>query len=107
MANPAGKPVEHGGDLSAVRRRFPDAPLPWLDLSTGINPVPYPVPDLPRDAWARLPAREQAEALIDAAAHRYGVADRHPRRRPGHAGPDPGASPPRAEGARLHRRPNL
>ncbi|WP_289295138.1 threonine-phosphate decarboxylase CobD [uncultured Reyranella sp.] len=76
MANPAGKPVEHGGDLSAVRRRFPDAPLPWLDLSTGINPVPYPVPDLPRDAWARLPAREQAEALIDAAAHRYGVADR-------------------------------
>lgn len=75
MGDPAGKPVLHGGDLSAVRRRFPDAPLPWLDLSTGINPVPYPVPQLPADAWARLPTREQNDALIAAAAHRYGVRD--------------------------------
>lgn len=75
MGDPTGKPVLHGGDLSAVRRRFPEAPLPWLDLSTGINPVPYPVPDLSRDAWAYLPTREQNEALIAAAAHRYGVRD--------------------------------
>lgn len=75
MGDPAGKPVLHGGDLSAVRRRFPDAPLPWLDLSTGINPVPYPVPVLPADAWARLPTREQNDVLIAAAAHRYGVRD--------------------------------
>ncbi len=75
MDDPTGKPVVHGGDLSAVRRRFPDAPLPWLDLSTGINPVPYPVPELPADVWARLPTREQNDALIAAAAHRYGAPD--------------------------------
>lgn len=65
--------IEHGGDLAAVRQRFPDAPLPWIDLSTGINPVPYPLPSLPIDAWARLPARADEEALIAAAARRYGV----------------------------------
>lgn len=75
MGDPTGKPVLHGGDLSAVCHRFPDAPLPWLDLSTGINPVPYPVPELPGDAWARLPTQEQNDALIAAAAHRYGVRD--------------------------------
>ena len=68
-------PVEHGGDLQAVRDRFPDAPLPWIDLSTGINPVPYPLPALSPDAWARLPGRVDEEALIAAAARRYGVAD--------------------------------
>jgi cobalamin biosynthesis protein CobC len=67
--------VEHGGDLQAVRDRFPDAPLPWIDLSTGINPVPYPLPTLSPDAWARLPGRVDEEALIAAAARRYGVAD--------------------------------
>lgn len=70
-----GKRAEHGGDLSAVRRRFPDAPLPWIDLSTGINPVPYPVPDLPVDAWTRLPSTAQEQALLAAATRRYGVRD--------------------------------
>jgi cobalamin biosynthetic protein CobC len=77
--SPAGKrstpKVEHGGDLAAVRRLFPDAPLPWIDLSTGINPVPYPLPPLSPDVWARLPSRADEEALIAAAARRYGVED--------------------------------
>ena len=68
-----GKRVEHGGDLWAIRQRFPNAPEPWLDLSTGINPVPYPVPDLPAQAWARLPTRQQEAALLAAATRRYGV----------------------------------
>lgn len=71
----AVKPIAHGGDLSAVRGRFPTAPEPWIDLSTGINPVPYPVADLPTDVWSRLPTRQQEQALIEAAAHRYGVRD--------------------------------
>lgn len=75
MGDPNGKPVVHGGDMAAVRQRFPDAPSPWLDLSTGINPVPYPVPDLPAEAWSCLPTREQNDALIAAAARRYGVRD--------------------------------
>ena len=65
--------VAHGGDLGAVRRRHPDAPMPWIDLSTGINPLPYPMPALPADAWTRLPSRDDEAALITAAARRYGA----------------------------------
>jgi cobalamin biosynthetic protein CobC len=68
---PGGKTVAHGGDLGAVRRRHPGAPQPWIDLSTGINPLPYPVVDLPADAWSRLPSQEAEETLITAAAARY------------------------------------
>jgi len=65
----------HGGDLSAVRRRFPTAPQPWIDLSTGINPVAYPVAQLPPEIWSRLPTREAEQALLAAAARRYGISD--------------------------------
>ena len=67
-----GKPLAHGGDLDAARRRHPDAVEPWIDLSTGINPVPYPVAELPAAAWARLPSRAADRALAAAAAQRYG-----------------------------------
>jgi cobalamin biosynthetic protein CobC len=63
----------HGGDLGEASRRFPDAPRPWIDLSTGINPVPYPIPALPDAAWTRLPGRAAEEAMLEAAAARYGV----------------------------------
>ena len=69
------KPVAHGGDMSESQRRFPDAPLPWIDLSTGINPVPYPVTALPVEAWSRLPTHRDEQALLAAAARRYGVPD--------------------------------
>ncbi|MBS0222250.1 MAG: threonine-phosphate decarboxylase [Proteobacteria bacterium] len=68
-------PVAHGGDLAAVRRRFPSAPEPWLDLSTGINPVPYPLGTIDPEAWSRLPGRAEEEALCKAAAQRFGVRD--------------------------------
>jgi cobalamin biosynthetic protein CobC len=67
--------VAHGGDLTAARRRFPDAPVPWLDLSTGINPVAYPLPALSADSWTRLPTREGEQALLAVAAKHYGVRD--------------------------------
>ena len=69
------KPVTHGGDLSAIRNRYPRAPEPWIDLSTGINPVPYPVTHFPTEIWSRLPTRQQEKALLEAAALRYGVRD--------------------------------
>jgi cobalamin biosynthesis protein CobC len=69
------KPAEHGGDLGVIRRRFPNAPLPWIDLSTGINPVAYPVADLPIEIWSRLPTREAEQQLLAAAARRYGIED--------------------------------
>jgi cobalamin biosynthetic protein CobC len=71
----APEPVAHGGDLGAIRRRFPKAPQPWIDLSTGINPVAYPVAQLPPETWSRLPTREALQALLAAAARRYGIAD--------------------------------
>jgi len=69
------KPVAHGGDLSTIRRRFPTAPEPWIDLSTGINAIPYPVPDLPTEIWSHLPVQQQEDTLREAAAVRYGVRD--------------------------------
>jgi len=70
------EPVLHGGDLGAVRRRFPQAPEPWLDLSTGINPVAYPLGAIAAEAWSRLPGRADEEALRAVAAERFGVRDR-------------------------------
>jgi cobalamin biosynthetic protein CobC len=63
----------HGGNLSAARRLFPDAPTPWIDLSTGINPYPYPPPPIPIESWARLPEAGAIAALEAAAARRYGA----------------------------------
>ena len=67
--------MAHGGGLIAARARFPLAPKPWIDLSTGINPLPYPVPSLPPEACHRLPEPEEVRRLEAAAAQAYGVAD--------------------------------
>ena len=70
-----GGPIAHGGGLLAARRRYPQAPEPWIDLSTGINPVPYPLLPAPEAALTRLPEPEQVAALEAVAARAYGVAD--------------------------------
>jgi cobalamin biosynthesis protein CobC len=69
----ADEPLLHGGDLAAARHLFPDAPEPFLDLSTGINPNSYPLPDLSADLFARLPQNEALAALAAAAATAYGA----------------------------------
>ncbi|MGE4372374.1 MAG: threonine-phosphate decarboxylase CobD [Xanthobacter sp.] len=71
----ATAPVWHGGDIGAARRLFPHAPEPWVDLSTGINPVPYPVGPLPNAAFRQLPAPEDVLALEEIAAQAYGASD--------------------------------
>jgi cobalamin biosynthetic protein CobC len=68
-----GAPWYHGGNLNAARRLFPGAPEPWIDLSTGINPVPYPVGDIPQSAWTRLPEPSELAALEAAASAAYGA----------------------------------
>lgn len=68
------EPVDHGGDLEAARRRFPAAPQPWIDLSTGINPHAYPLPAFTADDWHRLPQSSAQKGLLEAAARRYGAA---------------------------------
>ncbi len=72
-AETAGLP--HGGRLNAARRQFPGAPEPFIDLSTGINPVPYEVPPLGADLWHRLPEPETLVDLQRAAAAAYRVTD--------------------------------
>jgi cobalamin biosynthesis protein CobC len=63
----------HGGDLTAARRLFPDAPEPFIDLSTGINPHSYPLPQLSSRVFARLPEPAALARLVAAAATAYGV----------------------------------
>ncbi len=70
-----GNRTEHGGDIATARRLFPEAPEPWIDLSTGINPFPYPLPTLPLSAWTRLPGAEAEAALLAAARNAYRVPD--------------------------------
>jgi cobalamin biosynthetic protein CobC len=66
------EPLPHGGDLAAARRLFPDAPEPFIDLSTGINPNPYPLSRLPADVFARLPDADKLASLTAIAARAYG-----------------------------------
>jgi cobalamin biosynthetic protein CobC len=68
-------PAEHGGSLDAARRLFPEAPEPFIDLSTGINPFAYPIPPLAEGLWTRLPEPSAITALEVAAAQAYGVSD--------------------------------
>lgn len=55
--------LEHGGNLREAAARFGRPFDQWLDLSTGINPRPYPVPELHLNAWHRLPENNPALAL--------------------------------------------
>jgi cobalamin biosynthetic protein CobC len=63
----------HGGDLGAARQLFPDAPEPFIDLSTGINPHSYPLPQLSSEIFARLPEPAALARLTAAAARAYGA----------------------------------
>jgi cobalamin biosynthetic protein CobC len=78
------QPLAHGGDLAAARQMFPNAPEPFIDLSTGINPHPYPLPALAPDLFERLPDRESIRRLAATAAHCYGAPS------PDHVLPAPG-----------------
>jgi cobalamin biosynthesis protein CobC len=63
----------HGGALDVARRLAPGAPEPWIDLSTGINPHPYPLPEIAPELWSRLPASAALAELEAAAGARYGA----------------------------------
>lgn len=68
-------PIAHGGRLDAARRLHPRAPQPWIDLSTGVNPRPYPLPPISPEAWARLPDDDAFAALERAARAAYRAPD--------------------------------
>ncbi|MDJ0977277.1 MAG: threonine-phosphate decarboxylase CobD [Erythrobacter sp.] len=73
----------HGGRIDAMAAAFPDAPLPWIDLSTGINPFPYPMPPIPAEAWTRLPTARDRERCEAAMAKAFGCDRAYCRAIPG------------------------
>jgi cobalamin biosynthesis protein CobC len=64
---------DHGGNLDQAIARFGHPAEDWIDLSTGINRCPYPVPTLPPHAWNALPTQSDMQSLIAAAAGCYGT----------------------------------
>jgi cobalamin biosynthetic protein CobC len=71
--NEVGDPIAHGGSLFRARALFPQAPEPWIDLSTGISPYPYPHSPIPGNAFARLPEPALLEDVKTIAATAYGA----------------------------------
>ncbi|MBM4182487.1 MAG: threonine-phosphate decarboxylase [Betaproteobacteria bacterium] len=63
--------LEHGGRLTAAARQYGIPVADWLDLSTGINPLGWPVPTIPPERWTRLP--EEDDGLAEAACRYYGA----------------------------------
>ena len=66
---------DHGGGIDAARAEFGGTRADWLDLSTGINPMPYPVPKIEPDAWNALPDHTAQNNLETAARQFWGVPD--------------------------------
>ena len=66
--------TRHGGGLMRAAAAYPDAPRPWLDLSTGINPEPWRGPRAAEEALNRLPDPGALVALETAAASAFGAA---------------------------------
>ncbi len=62
---------DHGGNIDAAIARF--GGQDWIDLSTGINREPYPVPEIPPQDWTMLPTQAAKSALLAAARETYGT----------------------------------
>lgn len=65
--------VYHGGDLSKATERFGPPPVGWIDLSTGINPWPWPVDPDSLEELNRLPDTGLLGGLRESAAAAYGM----------------------------------
>jgi len=65
-------PRDHGGDLERARARWGEGD--WIDLSTGINRCPWPVPPLPEPVWRDLPTEAAMQAAAAAACAHWGAA---------------------------------
>lgn len=62
---------DHGGNIDEAIAGFGGPARDWIDLSTGINRQPYPVPPVPATAWTDLPTRAEQARLSAAAARAY------------------------------------
>lgn len=57
---------DHGGDMDRAMARWGGAD--WIDLSTGINRRPWPIPPLPEAVWRDLPTQALTQAASAAAS---------------------------------------
>ena len=71
----AGRFAYHGGRLCVARALFPNVPQPWIDLSTGINPAPYPAPRASARERNHLPESTELARLEAVAAAAFNVDD--------------------------------
>ncbi|MGF6593986.1 threonine-phosphate decarboxylase CobD [Pseudomonas sp. 2835] len=89
--------LEHGGRLQRAVQQYGIARENWLDLSSGIAPWPYAIPEVPLRAWARLPETEdgleqaardyyQVEQLLPVAGSQAAIQALPRLRRPGTVG---------------------
>lgn len=67
--------ADHGGGIDAAIAQYGGARADWIDLSTGINPAPYPLGDLPADLWNSLPDEAAFQRLETAARQFWTVPD--------------------------------
>ena len=67
----------HGGRVAAARAHYGEMHLPWIDLSTGINPIPWPGAAAITQDWQSLPDPAALADLEQAAAAYFGVASDH------------------------------
>lgn len=65
---------DHGGNIGAAMARYGGGAADWIDLSTGINRLPYPVADIPAPLWQRLPTAEDMAATLTRAQAHYACA---------------------------------
>lgn len=66
---------DHGGGVDAAAQHYGGTRSCWVDLSTGINPIPYPVPEFTSEDWGTLPDSRAQDALINAARKYWRVPD--------------------------------
>lgn len=62
---------ERSGRLEVARALYPEAPEPWIDLSSAISPWGYPAPAVSADDIRRLPDATALHALEMAARRAY------------------------------------
>lgn len=61
--------LTHGGQLQQIAEQYKIPLADWLDLSTGIAPVSYPIPNISLKTWQQLP--QKSLELITAAKQYY------------------------------------
>ena len=66
---------DHGGGVDAAAARFGGRRIDWIDLSTGINPTPYPLPKVSDDAWNSLPDTHAEKNILVNASRYWNVPD--------------------------------